>query len=325
VRLVVVLISDFLKKYIKMAYSQEELNNIVNSLIIDNNTNQVTPAKVREVFNAVISSLPVSVASVTATPPLYIDGFTSIFSILKTDAETNGYLSKEDWILFTNKLSDVDTEGMFVRSAGEWVDSLSLPISTATQEALDDMTGGSQTLQETIDNGNIAEVDGGNSSINFLSGSENSREINLVVYNGGDVTTENSSSFFMQNTTLELNNTLEDNKGSGIILADGAVKLIARNNLGSSTTLHIPSPIDDVTTVATDIYLPLKTTSENYTLATLDDIKLKQYTVSTLPIGVQGDTAYVTDALIPTYLVAVVGGGAVVTPVFYNGTDWVAY
>ena len=84
-----------------MAYSQEELNNIVNSLIIDNNTNQVTPAKVRSVFEAVISSLPISVASVTATPPLYIDGFTSIFSILKADAMTNGYLSKEDWITFS--------------------------------------------------------------------------------------------------------------------------------------------------------------------------------------------------------------------------------
>lgn len=83
-----------------MAYSQQELNNIVNSLIIDNNTNQVTPAKVRSVFEAVISSLSVSVASVSASPPLYLDGFTSIFSILKADAETNGYLSKEDWVIF---------------------------------------------------------------------------------------------------------------------------------------------------------------------------------------------------------------------------------
>lgn len=54
-------------------------------------------------------------------------------------------------------------------------------------------------------------------------------------------------------------------------------------------------------------------------------IRLKSYTVATLPAGVQGDTAYVTDALAPTFLATIVGGGAVVTPVFYNGTNWVGY
>lgn len=54
-------------------------------------------------------------------------------------------------------------------------------------------------------------------------------------------------------------------------------------------------------------------------------ITLKSYTVATLPTGTQGDTAFVTDALAPTYLTAVVGGGAVVTPVFYDGTNWIAY
>jgi len=51
---------------------------------------------------------------------------------------------------------------------------------------------------------------------------------------------------------------------------------------------------------------------------------LKGYTVATLPTGVQGMTCFVTDALAPTFLVTVVGGGAVVTKVFYNGTNWVA-
>lgn len=52
---------------------------------------------------------------------------------------------------------------------------------------------------------------------------------------------------------------------------------------------------------------------------------IKGYTVATLPAGTVGDTAYVTDALAPTWLVAVTGGGAIVTPVFYNGTNWVAH
>jgi hypothetical protein len=54
-------------------------------------------------------------------------------------------------------------------------------------------------------------------------------------------------------------------------------------------------------------------------------VNLKNYTVATLPAGVRGDIAYVTDALAPTYLVAVAGGGAIVTPVFRNATVWVAY
>lgn len=52
---------------------------------------------------------------------------------------------------------------------------------------------------------------------------------------------------------------------------------------------------------------------------------LKGYTVATLPIGVIGDICYVTDALAPAYLTAIVGGGAVVTPVFFDGVAWVAH
>ena len=52
--------------------------------------------------------------------------------------------------------------------------------------------------------------------------------------------------------------------------------------------------------------------------------RLKGYTVATLPAGTQGDTAFVTDALAPAFLTALVGGGAVVTPCFYDGTNWVA-
>jgi len=56
-----------------------------------------------------------------------------------------------------------------------------------------------------------------------------------------------------------------------------------------------------------------------------DVVRLKGYTVATLPAGTQGDTAFVTDATAPTYLGTLTGGGAVVTPVFYNGTAWVSH
>lgn len=53
--------------------------------------------------------------------------------------------------------------------------------------------------------------------------------------------------------------------------------------------------------------------------------RLKGYTVAGLPAGTQGDTAFCTDLLAPTYLAAAVGGGAIVGPVFYNGTAWVSH
>ena len=53
-------------------------------------------------------------------------------------------------------------------------------------------------------------------------------------------------------------------------------------------------------------------------------LTLAGYTVATLPAGTIGMKAYVTDAMAPTYLGALVGGGAVKCSVFFNGTAWVA-
>jgi len=56
--------------------------------------------------------------------------------------------------------------------------------------------------------------------------------------------------------------------------------------------------------------------------------KYTVYTVATLPsppITGTGTYATVSDALTPTYLGILVGGGSVVCPVFYNGTAWVAH
>jgi hypothetical protein len=53
-------------------------------------------------------------------------------------------------------------------------------------------------------------------------------------------------------------------------------------------------------------------------------LNLPAYTVATLPAGVQGDRCYVTNALAPVFLTALVGGGAVKCPAFYDGANWVA-
>ena len=54
-------------------------------------------------------------------------------------------------------------------------------------------------------------------------------------------------------------------------------------------------------------------------------IRMAAYTVATLPAaGTAGRRAYITDATAPTFLSTLTGGGAVVCPVFDNGTAWVA-
>jgi hypothetical protein len=51
----------------------------------------------------------------------------------------------------------------------------------------------------------------------------------------------------------------------------------------------------------------------------------RAFTVAGLPAaGTQGRRAWVTDATAPTFLGALTGGGAVVCPVFDNGSAWVA-
>ena len=51
---------------------------------------------------------------------------------------------------------------------------------------------------------------------------------------------------------------------------------------------------------------------------------LPRTTVAALPTGSAGLMYIVTDAAAPTYLGALTGGGATVTPVMYNGSAWVS-
>lgn len=72
---------------------------------------------------------------------------------------------------------------------------------------------------------------------------------------------------------------------------------------------------------------PLSLTGGVVTVAGLTStapVTLRGYTVATLPAGAIGMLAYVTDALAPAFLVAIVGGGAAKSVVFYDGTNWVA-
>ena len=65
------------------------------------------------------------------------------------------------------------------------------------------------------------------------------------------------------------------------------------------------------------------TPNANTKFDTNGPIRAGGYTVSTLPTGVVGARAYVTDAVAAVFMAVPSGGGSVKTPVFYNGSNWV--
>lgn len=94
-------------------------------------------------------------------------------------------------------------------------------------------------------------------------------------------------------------------------------------------TSDISKPVSTAQQTALDLKAPIASptftgTVTAPTIVSTTIIRLKGYTVATLPAGVQGDRAFVTDATNPTYLGALTGGGTVTCPVFFNGTAWVS-
>ena len=171
-----------------------------------------------------------------------------------------------------------------------------------------------QDLQSVLDIGSFAEVDSGQSYVDILSGSPQNRIFNVGLYS--TVGNNNSTEFYVDPYSINFYNSGTTKEG-GMNVNSGEFYLYAKNKtLNLNTTLRFNTPIVDTT-----IYLPAKTVAGDYIINTTSDTI---YTVSTLPTGVLNDMAIVSDATAPTYLGALVGGGSVVTPVWYNGTSWVS-
>lgn len=75
-----------------------ERESLINALIIDNNTMQVSPAKLRSVLKTLNEAIQITDPSaVYAVAPLVLDPFSNQFSIPKASATQDGYISKEDF------------------------------------------------------------------------------------------------------------------------------------------------------------------------------------------------------------------------------------
>lgn len=125
-------------------------------------------------------------------------------------------------------------------------------------------------------------------------------------------------------TTILLQN---QNNGVGLKIDSGesgsnGISLILESKTGHGATTK-PLQITENAVEKAFFSFDGKLTAEAIISNTV--VRLKSYTVATLPAGTQGDTAYVTDATSPTYLGTLTGGGSVKCPVFYNGASWVSH
>jgi len=126
-------------------------------------------------------------------------------------------------------------------------------------------------------------------------------------------------------TRIKINNVNQwFGDGTMFSSSDGVNGLGIRNDLGRllfSAGSAVPNLIIETSGAAT---FSSSVTAGSF-IASNGTVRLKSYTVSTLPAGVQGDTAYVTDALGFTYNSILTGGGSGVTIAFFDGTNWRAH
>lgn len=155
--------------------------------------------------------------------------------------------------------------------------------------------------------------------------------VNGSIYDGGSTVSINANASI--NTTfprITFNGTGSTSTvGSSLIgISDNANKDIIIKGLNDYGAVLSTTSLSAVRTFSYPNSSGVLALTSNPSPISATLLATNSYTVSTLPSPPStgaGTMAYVTDALTPSYLVTVVGGGSVVTPVFYNGASWVAH
>jgi len=108
-----------------------------------------------------------------------------------------------------------------------------------------------------------------------------------------------------------------------VITSENPINPIAAPRLPNAPTEYEQRYLDSLNSILRLYFNQLDNTIRQ--LQAVSNTKLNVYTVSTLPSAVTsgaGTVAFVSDALLPTFGLTVVGGGAVKVPVYSDGTNW---
>ena len=108
---------------------------------------------------------------------------------------------------------------------------------------------------------------------------------------------------------------------SNDVAAGAAIRCYATQNY-SGTTIGTKMIFQTVPNGSATLTTAL-TIDQDQTASFSKTVATAIYAVGSLPTGVQGMRAMVNNALAPAFGSPVAGGGAIVTPVFYNGTAWI--
>lgn len=171
-----------------------------------------------------------------------------------------------------------------------------------------------QDLQSVVNAGYVLEGDGGISSFQLFGDSPYSRYMSLQLNNGESSPNNRLCLLRAYNHQVLMENGYGTDSGN-IGVFNGKTELKQFGNIGY-TIVSYQTPL-----ATTTLKFPAKTVNGDYTIPAYPNTT---YLVSTLPAGQLNDIAVVTDATIPTYLGVLSGGGTTVTPVWHNGTIWVA-
>ena len=292
-----------------------------------------------------------TVTSVTGTAPVVSSGGnTPAISMAAANTTTNGYLTSTDWNTFNGKsntngtvtsvaaltlgTTGTDLSSTVANGTTTPVITLQVPTASATNRGALSSTDWStfNGKQAALVSGtNIKTVNGtsllGSGDVGTIDVSHGGT--GLTSLTAGYIPYGNGTGALNSSVNLTFNGTSQLGLGSNVAIKFGDSSYIkAGSTLGflvnDSTDSYNYYRIFDATGVS--VWYPSGTEAMRLTSTGLNvtgTIKTQGYTVATLPTGVTGARAYVTNALAPTYGTTVVGGGAVTIPVFYNGTNWI--
>lgn len=127
--------------------------------------------------------------------------------------------------------------------------------------------GGSQDLQQTLENGNIASFDSNNSKLKFLEGDENNRVFEAKIGDGFV-----RSSLSLGNTYASLSHSEPAPGHVNSNISATSTGIILSNNDNGTNAWYNMFFVPYNTTSQTTYSLPIDKPNGNYTLATTDDI-----------------------------------------------------